>query len=137
MFIDTSAFVEILARLPEAGLFESILEEHAELYTSALVRLETVMALSRFDRGTPHKNQQAFDAVVEAAGIQFVDLDDAVGRIAVDAFARFGKGQRHRAQLNLSDCMSYAAARHYQLPLLCKGADFALTDVDVVPLPQR
>lgn len=48
---------------------------------------------------------------------------------ARDAFRRFGKG-RHAAALNLGDCIAYATARHAALPLLYKGSDFALTDIE-------
>ena len=42
--------------------------------------------------------------------------------------ARFGQG-RHRAGLNLGDCLSYALARATDQPLLYKGGDFLLTDL--------
>ena len=135
MFIDTSAFVEILARQAEARQFELALENHSQLYTSALVRLEAVMVLTRFNLGSAFINQQAFDAIVEDAGIKFIDLNDAVGRLAVEAFAQFGKGQQRPGKLNLADCMHYAAAKYYKLPMLCKGDDFAKTDIDLVELP--
>jgi ribonuclease VapC len=49
---------------------------------------------------------------------------------AAEAFLRFGKG-RHPAALNFGDCMSYAAARIADKPLLFIGNDFAQTDIDV------
>jgi len=132
MFIDTSVFVEILSSQPDARKYELIIESHAELFTSALVRLETIMALTKFNLGSPLQNVAAFDRVVAVAGIQFLDITDAVGKLAVEAFAKFGKGQRNTAQLNLSDCMSYAVAKHYRLPLLFKGEDFSKTDIEMV-----
>jgi ribonuclease VapC len=42
---------------------------------------------------------------------------------------RFGRG-RHRAKLNFGDCFSYALAKVSGLPLLFKGNDFILTDVE-------
>ena len=48
---------------------------------------------------------------------------------AQDAFERYGKGQRHPAQLNMGDCFAYACARHWSVPLLYKGDDFAQTDM--------
>lgn len=50
-------------------------------------------------------------------------------REALDAFRRFGKG-RHPAALNLGDCLSYAAARVADYPLLFVGVDFFLTDIE-------
>jgi ribonuclease VapC len=46
------------------------------------------------------------------------------------AFARFGKG-RHKAGLNLGDCLSYAVAMLADQPLLCTGGDLAKTDIAV------
>jgi ribonuclease VapC len=49
--------------------------------------------------------------------------------LAADAFARFGKGRGNSARLNFGDCMSYAVARHHDIPLLYKGSDFSFTDI--------
>jgi ribonuclease VapC len=49
-------------------------------------------------------------------------------RQAVEAFRRFGKG-RHAAALNFGDCLSYAAAKSVDEPLLFVGDDFSHTDV--------
>jgi ribonuclease VapC len=48
--------------------------------------------------------------------------------VAADAFLAYGKG-RHRAGLNLGDCMTYAVAKLAEEPLLCLGGDFAATDL--------
>jgi ribonuclease VapC len=55
-------------------------------------------------------------------------VDGEIGALAIDAFARYGKG-RHPAALNMGDCFSYACAKSRALPILCKGDDFARTDV--------
>ena len=47
----------------------------------------------------------------------------------MDAFARYGKGRGHKAQLNLADCLSYACAKRLGAKLLYKGDDFAQTDL--------
>lgn len=51
--------------------------------------------------------------------------------VAVDAFARYGKG-RHAAALNVGDCLTYAVARLAGDPLLCVGDDVPKTDLDLV-----
>lgn len=48
--------------------------------------------------------------------------------IAIDAYARFGKG-RHAAGLNFGDCLTYAAARLANQPLIYVGENFAKTDL--------
>lgn len=48
--------------------------------------------------------------------------------IALGAFARYGRG-RHPAELNFGDCLTYAVAKVANEPLLCRGNDFAQTDL--------
>ena len=47
------------------------------------------------------------------------------------AYQRFGRGSGHPARLNMGDCFSYALARDLGEPLLFKGSDFALTDIEL------
>jgi ribonuclease VapC len=49
--------------------------------------------------------------------------------LAIDAYARYGKG-RHPAALNFGDCFAYACARAANAPLLYKGDDFPQTDIE-------
>jgi ribonuclease VapC len=129
MFIDTSAFVAIFCKEPEAGLFAARIERADQRRTSPMVRLETCIVLaSRLDRD-PVDVQEDVDAFLAEAGIAVVPIDDAIGRIAVAAFRRFGKGRGHPAQLNLADCLSYACACAYGDPILFKGRDFGHTDL--------
>lgn len=44
----------------------------------------------------------------------------SVSDSALDAYDRYGEG-RHPAALNFGDCLAYACARYYRLPLLYKG----------------
>jgi ribonuclease VapC len=78
--------------------------------------------------------------LIEAANITVIPFTDEMGRIAVDAFEKFGKGRKSAAQLNLGDCLSYAAAKGAGLPLLFLGDDFTKTDVTSVlgdPAPRK
>jgi hypothetical protein len=56
-------------------------------------------------------------------------VDQAQAVLAREAFVSLGKG-RHKAALNFGNCMTYAKSR--RLPVLCKGSDFAATDIEVV-----
>lgn len=60
--------------------------------------------------------------------INSVAITPEMTTTALDAFDRFGKG-RHPAALNFGDCFAYAFAKHSRVPLLFKGDDFALTDI--------
>ena len=64
-------------------------------------------------------------------GIIVADFSEAQARIAFAAHVRFGKGMGHPAQLNILDCCSYALAAASREPLLFKGNDFGLTDIQV------
>ena len=65
---------------------------------------------------------------VDASAIVAI-LEGEPGAAALAAFARYGKGQGHPAQLNLGDCFAYAVARTHATPLLFAGRDFTRTDI--------
>ena len=138
MFVDTSAFVALLAGEPDQDRIAAAMDAAPQISTSGIVRLETVMVLSRELNVAPSAAQFAFDELIAAADIKVIPFTDEMGRIAVDAFEKFGKGRKSAAQLNLGDCLSYAAAKGAGLPLLFLGGDFSDTDVTSVlsdPLP--
>jgi ribonuclease VapC len=59
-----------------------------------------------------------------------VAVDAEQVETARSAWRRFGKG-RHPAALNFGDCFTYALARLSGEPVLAKGQDFALTDIEL------
>ena len=61
--------------------------------------------------------------------VSIIDFTAGDARMAEAAFRKYGKG-RHKAALNLGDCSSYASAKTRNLPLLFKGDDFMLTDLE-------
>jgi ribonuclease VapC len=73
------------------------------------------------------------DALLSAAAVRCVAVDEAQARLARDAFTRFGRG-RGLAALNYGDCFAYALARAMDRPLLFKGEDFEKTDVTPAPV---
>ena len=79
----------------------------------------------------------ALDAVLASTRISVVPFTPAQARIARDAYQQFGRGSGHPAQLNMGDCFSYALARDLGEPLLFKGRDFALTDIEFVVEPVK
>jgi ribonuclease VapC len=60
--------------------------------------------------------------------IEIVSVDLPMAQGAAEAFRRFGK-RTHQAALNYGDCFAYALAKSLDAPLLFKGCDFALTDI--------
>lgn len=129
MFVDASAMVAIIAREPEAEALTVRLEEAQTRYTSAVAVLETVMALRRLGTGTVAQAEHLVRQLLESADIEEVAITGRESIAAIAAYARYGKGQGHRAQLNLGDCFAYACASTRNVPLLFVGNDFSQTDV--------
>ncbi|MGI3900392.1 MAG: type II toxin-antitoxin system VapC family toxin [Janthinobacterium lividum] len=129
MFIETSAVVAILADEPEAGAFLAAIETARLRETGAHVRLEATINLARILGIRVSDAQDMFDAFLAAANVTVAPITDSIARRAVDAFAVYGKGQGHPAQLNFADCLSYACAASDHAPILFKGRDFSLTDL--------
>lgn len=123
--IDTSAVIAILRREPERDLFADIIGEADATFLSTVGYLEATMVL--VGRGRPRRATE-LDELVSELAVELVAFDEQQAKISQAAFIRFGKG-RHRAGLNLGDCISYALARSRGLPLLYKGDDFAKTDI--------
>lgn len=99
----------------------------AELFITPISALEVVMVLSR-QHEDPVREVEVF---LSRARIAVHPIDGEQTALAQRAFLIYGKG-RHRAQLNLSDCFSYAAAKALNAPLLYVGKDFTQTDIRAV-----
>ena len=125
MILDSSAVIAIVLREPGyealvakigaarvAGIGAPTLAETG-LVLMAKLGKESRGVLSRF---------------LQEAGLTVVPFGEQHWRVAVQAYARFGKG-RHAAGLNFGDCLAYATARMAGQPLLCVGDDFARTDL--------
>lgn len=127
MVVDTSAILAVLFGEPERAEFlNAIKTARRRPALSAMTLLETSMvAVGR--RGW--RVLAPLDTFI-AETMEVVPLDDAMARIARDAFYRYGKG-RHPAGLNFGDCASYALAKMRRTGLLFKGGDFSRTDVEV------
>ena len=119
MFIDASALVAMVAAEEDAPELFSRLEKSRTRLTSPLAVWEASVAAARILKRSPKAAEGEVEGLLTLMGIE-----------AVDAFERYGKG-RHKAGLNFGDCFAYACARHFVVPLLCKGSDFALTDIEL------
>ncbi|MXX21639.1 MAG: type II toxin-antitoxin system VapC family toxin [Rhodospirillales bacterium] len=127
MVIDTSALVAILQDEPERGAFNEAIEAADRRSMSVVSFVEASMILeTRFGPD----GVRALDLVIAKADIELVPVDAEQAHAARTAFRAYGK-RRHPAGLNLGDSFAYALARTLGEPLLFKGSDFSLTDVDV------
>jgi ribonuclease VapC len=133
MFIDTSVIVALLANEPDAASFADRIADAKTKLTSGLVVLEASMRLGTLLDIDPIIVETRIQSLLDEAGITVVTINGGVAKKAVAAFSRFGQGRDHPAQLNLADCMSYACAEAYRVPLLFKGNDFSHTDIEIAP----
>ena len=126
---DTSAIVSLLLKEPSWDWITETLEQSAEAFISAptLVELSIVMR---------SKRESSLDArrVVHRLGLTVVSVDEELAWSAAEAWERFGRG-RHAAKLSFGDCFTYALAEARDLPILCVGNDFTLTDLPVLCPP--
>lgn len=128
LFVDASALVAILAREPEKNEFVDMIDQADAIY-SPMAHWETTNALCRIDRCLePDRASREIGAFADLYGIAIVAIGEAEAKLAVEAFARYGRG-RHRAKLNMSDCFAYACAKTNNARLLYKGDDFSKTDL--------
>jgi len=125
MVLDTSAVLAILQDEPERRAFNEAIEaaDSRSLSVASLVEASIVIEARYGAEGVRH-----LDQFLDRADVAVVAVDVEQGKIARQAFSRFGKG-RHAAGLNFGDCFSYALAQALGEPLLYKGEDFSLTDV--------
>ena len=125
MVIDPSAILAILQNEPERGAFNAAIAaaDQRRLSAASLVELSIVVEARCGIEG-----QNDLDLFLATANVAILPFNADQAQIARSAFRRFGKG-RHPAGLNLVDCYSYALAQFCAAPLLFKGNDFGLTDV--------
>lgn len=128
MFADASAVVAILVDEPDSEHLSDRLGAAERVLVSGLAYYEASTGVARAHRIPIDAARELVVQLFAEAGAEFVPIDAAIASVALDAFARYGKG-RHRAALNMGDCFSYACAKVHRVPLLCKGDDFKLTDI--------
>jgi ribonuclease VapC len=132
MFVDASAIVAMMTDENDARRLATLLEMSKTRLTSAIALFEATAGVARVLALPVAQALEEVAKFLQLMEIEVVALPPEVGPMAIDAFARFGKGRRHAAQLNMGDCFAYACARLYGHPLLFTGTDFAKTDIERV-----
>ncbi len=129
MIVDASAVLAVLLREPDGlAIGDVIATSTDDLVMSPMNYLEAAV---RVDRLKSEQKSEAFDRYMEDAGIAIVPISEEQALRARQAYRTYGKGN-HPAQLNLGDCFAYALSKARGEPLLFKGDDFRLTDVEAV-----
>ena len=127
MIVDTSAVLAILFREPDAERFARAIATASSPRMSVAALVETTIVLeSRSGAAAGYE----LDAFLQEAGIELEPVTAEQAQAARRAWRRFGKGN-HPAGLNFGDCFSYALAEATREPLLYKGGDFELTDIEI------
>ena len=128
MIVDSSVILAIFLDEPEAGEALGILQnaDHLEMSAGTLMECSVVIKSRLGQHGL-----QKLHALLEASGIDIVAATAEHAEIAEVAFAKYGKGQGHPAQLNFGDLFAYALSKETGDILFCKGKDFPATDLRV------
>ncbi len=126
MIVDTSAVLAVLFGEPDAERYERAIAGASHCRMSVASFLEAAIVLeSRTSAAAAHE----LDIFVERAPIELAAVTPDQAQAARRAWQRFGRGN-HPAALNFGDCFAYALAEATREPLLFKGQDFVLTDIE-------
>ncbi|MER9657762.1 type II toxin-antitoxin system VapC family toxin [Mesorhizobium sp. M0152] len=126
MIIDSSALVAILRAEPGHERLVQATAQAKRRLLAAPTFVETTMVLAG---GWQDEILDRLDDFLRTASIETIPFTADHAAVARQAFLRYGKG-RHPAALNFGDCIAYATARLEAMPLLFKGNDFRLTDIE-------
>ncbi|MEL6362352.1 MAG: type II toxin-antitoxin system VapC family toxin [Pseudomonadota bacterium] len=130
MIVDSSVLVAI--HLGEEGaeaLMAALTAEPFALPAPAL----TEASLRLVRKGLSPEDCDRFFGAILVLGGDVAPFTQEMASAATVAYARFGKGTGHKADLNLGDALVYGAARTLGLPLFFKGNDFRHTDLTLHP----
>jgi ribonuclease VapC len=128
VIVDSSTIVAILLKEPGYERLRDHLATAEQIGVGAPTVLESSLVLcSRLG----HAGKTLLARFLQEAEIEVVEFAADHWTVAADAYLAYGKG-RHRAGLNLGDCMTYAVAKLAGEPLLCLGNDFPATDLALV-----
>ena len=126
MIVDTSAVVAILFDEEDAKRYDGAIAEAPRRRMSVVNFLEAAIVVEGRSGAAAGLE---LDAYLEESGIELAPVTSDHAEAARRAWRRFGKGN-HPAGLNFGDCFAYALAATRGEPLLFKGRDFALTDIE-------
>ena len=132
MIVDTSVIVAVIRDEPEGQAFLRLIATAPVVRISAATYLELAIVI---DGMRDPVMSGTMDAFIAESRMIVVPLTAVQARIARTAHQQFGRGSGHPARLNMGDCFAYALARDLGEPLLFKGGDFSLTDIEIVTEP--
>ncbi|UWU19561.1 type II toxin-antitoxin system VapC family toxin (plasmid) [Rhizobium sullae] len=134
MFVDACAIIALLSDEPEAERVSDAIVAANDAFTSPVAVLEAVLGLARADKFalTVAEVEPIVIEFLDERGIDIRDLPPAseTTRFALSAAHRYRSGRRG---LNLGDCLHYACAKYFDVPILATADEFRQTDARTVP----
>jgi ribonuclease VapC len=129
--VGNSAIIAIFRQEDDAADYAQHIAADDDPIISAANIVEISIVLRGLKKIAPDKAERWLDDFIEAAGIRIEPVTPDQAGLARSAHLRFGKGTGHGAALNYGDCFAYGLAKAMDAPLLCKGDDFPLTDINI------
>ena len=127
--LDGSALSSLVLGGPDAERLADRLEGAKQRVTHPLAVHAATAAIAR-ETGRPiDAAYRDLADMMAAAEIELVAVGQPETVTALEAYARYGKGGKHPAQLNMEECFSYAIARLRSADLVYAGEAFAATDL--------
>lgn len=105
---DTSAFIAVLNDEADADRFKGAFHLADAVRASTVTIFEAYCVATR--EALPDGHARLTALIAEIAPDIFA-FDESQLTAARSAYARYGRGSRHRACLNMGDCFAYALAR--------------------------
>ena len=134
MFVDACAIIAVLSDEPEAKRVSDAIAPGKNAFTSPVAVLEAVLGLARPDKFglSVSEVEPIVVEFLEERGIEIRDLPPALDNtsLALSAADRYRSG---RHGLNLGDCLHYACAKYFDVPILATADEFRQTDLSTVP----
>jgi ribonuclease VapC len=128
MMVDASALLSILFEETDGIRLKQYIATAPGPH-AALSPVNYFEAAERVDKLPVEGKSRELDNLIAAVNIQITTVTPEQAHLARQAYRKFGKGN-HPARLNIGDCFAYALAKARNEPLLFKGDDFRLTDIE-------
>lgn len=124
--VDTSALIAIVEGEEDVPVFARAIAEADPPFISSGALIESgIVVFNRHGAA----GGRLLDEMIRDGGFRIESVTAHQAQLAREAYGRYGKGPKKKG-LNYGDCFSYALAKATGLPLLFKGDDFSLTDID-------
>jgi ribonuclease VapC len=128
--VDATAIIAILTHESESALLVAALDQAGGATTTPIALYEATLGVRRKRRSGVTQAERAVMEFFRLACVAVQPVQPETAHVALEAFARYGKGRGHPARLNLGDCFIYAQAKVSGASLPYKGEDFSKTDIE-------